>query len=146
MFQKIFAKEEKTSKSVPTILSLNQSTPKYLTGLLIGPQKEIPSMSNGYHIYCKYLDSHVWANSVEDQKSSLNRGCTVCHSSKTFHTGHWLINLKHSLNKFSRWQTDYIFPQKNKNKKKKCLSFQANCLLRKQFSWYVKPCYLGGPI
>ena len=50
------------------------------------------------------------------------------------------INLYHSLGIFSRWQTDdifLIFPRKQD------LTFQANCLLRRQFAWNVKSCFLG---
>ena len=50
------------------------------------------------------------------------------------------LNLYHSLGIFSRWQTDdifLIFPRKQD------LTFQANCLLRRQFAWNVKSCFLG---
>ena len=51
----------------------------------------------------------------------------------------WL-NLYHSLGIFSRRQTDdifLIFPRKQD------LTFHANCLLRRQFAWNVKSCFLG---
>ena len=73
------------------------------------------------------------------------------------------INLYHSLGIFSRWQTDdifLIFPRKqdltfqancllrrqfawNVFPRKQDLTFQANCLLRRQFAWNVKSCFLG---
>ena len=52
----------------------------------------------------------------------------------------WAINLYHSLGIFSRRQNDVlflIFPRKQD------LTFHANCLLRRQFAWNVKSCFLG---
>ena len=51
-----------------------------------------------------------------------------------------LFNLYHSLGIFSRWQIDdifLIFPRKQD------LTFDANCLLRRQFAWNVISCFLG---
>ena len=50
------------------------------------------------------------------------------------------FNLYHSLGIFSRRQNDVIFlifPRKQD------LTFHANCLLRRQFAWNVKSCFLG---
>ena len=50
------------------------------------------------------------------------------------------LNLYHSLGIFSRRQIDdifLIFPRKQD------LTFHANCLLRRQFAWNVKSCFLG---
>ena len=50
------------------------------------------------------------------------------------------VNLYHSLGIFSRRQNDVIFlifPRKQD------LTFHANCLLRRQFAWNVKSCFLG---
>ena len=50
------------------------------------------------------------------------------------------LNLYHSLGIFSRRQNDVIFlifPRKQD------LTFHANCLLRRQFAWNVKSCFLG---
>ena len=52
----------------------------------------------------------------------------------------FLFNLYHSLGIFSRRQNDVIFlifPRKQD------LTFHANCLLRRQFAWNVKSCFLG---
>ena len=52
----------------------------------------------------------------------------------------WHFNLYHSSGIFSRRQTDdifFIFPRKQD------LTFHANCLLRRQFAWNVKFCFLG---
>ena len=59
---------------------------------------------------------------------------------------HWTVrqtfsvNLYQSLGIFSRWQIDdifLIFPSKQDS------TFYANCLLRRQFAWNVKSCFLG---
>ena len=50
------------------------------------------------------------------------------------------FNLYHSLGIFSRRQTDDIFLIFSR---KQDLTFQANCLLRRQFAWNVKSCFLG---
>ena len=52
----------------------------------------------------------------------------------------FLFNLYHSLGIFSRRQTGdifLIFPRKQD------LTLHANCLLRRQFAWNVKSCFLG---
>ena len=51
-----------------------------------------------------------------------------------------MINIYHSLDSFSRRQIDdifLIFPRKQD------FTFHANCLLRRQFAWNVKSCFLG---
>ena len=62
---------------------------------------------------------------------------TVCRNVNTMTV---VINLYHSLGIFSRRQNDVIFlifPRKQD------LTFHANCLLRRQFAWNVKSCFLG---
>ena len=62
----------------------------------------------------------------------------LCQLSPSFAV-HSSFNLYHSLGIFSRWQIDdifLIFPSKQD------LTFHANCLLRRQFTWNVKSCFL----
>ena len=123
------------------------------------------------HIYPKYLDTlpltilglkfhfitsslvktPVWMlNSVNlDQTpydsavSDLNLHCLlrpICPNTWGRYGKYLLFNLYHSLGIFSRRQNDVIFlifPRKQD------LTFHANCLLRRQFAWNVKSCFLG---
>ena len=76
-----------------------------------------------------------------------NRGRQPSESDwESYHHSVWgpisrpTIKLYHSLGIFSRRQVDdmfLIFPRKQD------LTFHANCLLRRQFAWNVKSCFLG---
>ena len=64
--------------------------------------------------------------------------CTFFEGTFSFDLAYF--NLYHSLGIFSRRQNDdifLIFPRKQD------LTFHANCLLRRQFAWNVKSCFLG---
>ena len=88
-------------------------------------------------IWCQYKSTTNRATAGANLLSQIEK-VTIIQSEVPFQRP--TINLCHSLGIFSRRQIDdifLIFPRKQD------LTFHANCLLRRQYAWNVKSCFLG---